>query len=139
VETVVSPKEVVLESLSYTASEVVGGRDESSPEPKGARRQWCGRRPKSGEAEEQRPEETVSQRLVTPRLPSKMLPQPKRRWGRTGGLNKRWFASRAKDGRVTVATKMWAQQHKIGRKARKSSQKQSTETRKREFMELLCP
>jgi hypothetical protein len=38
---VVWPKadEVVLESLSYTASEVVG-RDGSSPEPK-----WCGRRP----------------------------------------------------------------------------------------------
>jgi hypothetical protein len=38
-ETVVSPKEVALESLSYTASEVVG-RDGSSPEPKGARRPW---------------------------------------------------------------------------------------------------
>jgi hypothetical protein len=55
-ETVVSPKEVALESLSYTASEVVG-RDGSSPEPKGARRPWCARRPKSGVADVQRPEE----------------------------------------------------------------------------------
>jgi hypothetical protein len=38
-ETVVSPKEVALESLAYTASEVVGW-DGSSQEPKGARRPW---------------------------------------------------------------------------------------------------
>jgi hypothetical protein len=92
VETVVSPKEVVLESLSYTASEVVGGAGWVEPRaqrcPKAVvcpkAEEWCGRRPKSGVAEVQRPEETVSRRLVTPRLPSKMSPQPKRRWGRTG-------------------------------------------------------
>jgi hypothetical protein len=91
----VSPKEVVLEGLSYTASEVVGGagwvksRAQRCPKavvwPKAE--EWGGRRPKSGVAEVQRPEETVSRRLVMPRLPSKMSPQPKRRWGRTGGLN----------------------------------------------------
>jgi hypothetical protein len=45
----------------------------------------------------------------------------------------------AKDGGVTVASKMWTQQHKIGRNARKNSQKQSTETRIREFIEQTCP
>jgi hypothetical protein len=53
VETVVSPKEVALESLSYTASEVVG-RDGSSPEPNHARR------PTSGVVEVQLLEGTVS-------------------------------------------------------------------------------
>jgi hypothetical protein len=70
VETVVSPKEVALESLSYTASEVVG-RGGSSPEPNRARG------PKSGVAEGRRVvwaevqllEGTVSRRLVTPRFP----------------------------------------------------------------------
>jgi hypothetical protein len=148
VETVVSPKEVVLESLSYTASEVVGGAGwvklgaQGCPKavvcPKAE--EWCGRRPKGGVAEVQRPEEIVSRRLVTPGFPPKMLSsQPKeggvpRRRMPFGG--KKWCASRAKEGGVTVATKMWTQQHKIGRKARKNSQKQSTETRIREFIEL---
>jgi hypothetical protein len=54
---------------------------------------------------------------------------------------RRWGAVEAKDGGVTVASKMWTQQqqHKIGRKARKNSQKQSTETRIREFIEQTCP
>jgi hypothetical protein len=62
VETVVSPKEVALESLSYTASEVVGrvGRAQSPIVPEGRRVVW---------AEVQLLEETVSRRLVTPRFP----------------------------------------------------------------------
>jgi hypothetical protein len=144
VETVVSRKEVILESLFYTASEVVGG--EGWAEPRAQRcpkaEEWGGRRPKSGVGEVQRLEEIVSRRLVTPGFPPKMLSLqpneggvPRRRmpFGR-----KKWCASGAKDGGVTVATKMWTQQHKIGRKARKNSRKQSTETRIREFIELTC-
>jgi hypothetical protein len=66
-ETVVSPKEVALESLAYTASEVVG-RDGSSPEPNHARR------PTSGVAGVQLLEGTVSRRLVASGYPPKMLP-----------------------------------------------------------------
>jgi hypothetical protein len=62
VENVVSPKEVALESLSYTASEVVG-RGGSSPKPNRARG------PKSGVGRLGFLEETVSRRLVTPRFP----------------------------------------------------------------------
>jgi hypothetical protein len=36
---------------------------------------------------------------------------------------KQWCASRAKDGGVTVATKMWTQQHKIERKAKQEQPK----------------
>jgi hypothetical protein len=50
-----------------------------------------------------------------------------------------WCAMEAKDGGVTVASKMWTQQHKIGRKAGNNSQKQSTKTRIREFIESTCP
>jgi hypothetical protein len=56
-----------VESLSYTASEVVG-RDGSSPEPNHARR------PTSGVAEVQLLEGTVSRRLVASRFLPKMLP-----------------------------------------------------------------
>jgi hypothetical protein len=56
-----------VESLSYTASEVVG-RDGSSPEPNRARR------PTSGVAEVQLLEGIVSRRLVASGYPPKMLP-----------------------------------------------------------------
>jgi hypothetical protein len=133
VETVVSPEEVALNSLSYAASEVVGGAGWVEPRAQGCPKavvcpkaeEWCGRRPKSGVAEVQRPEEIVSRRLVTPGFSLKMLsPQPNE-----GGVprrrmpfgRKKWFASRAKDGGVTVATKLWAQQHKIGRKRERAA------------------
>jgi hypothetical protein len=64
--TVPEGEEVALESLSYTASEVVG-RDGSSPEPNHARR------PTSGVAEVQLLERTVSRRLVASRYPPKMM------------------------------------------------------------------
>jgi hypothetical protein len=77
-ETVVSPKEVALESLSYTASEVVGGegmgRAQSPMVPEGS---GVAEGQKGGVAEVQRLEEIVSRWLVTPRFPPKMLtPQP---------------------------------------------------------------
>jgi hypothetical protein len=45
VETVVSPKEVALESLSYTASEVFGGKGWVEPraQPCPKADEWCGR------------------------------------------------------------------------------------------------
>jgi hypothetical protein len=65
--TVPEGEEVALESLSYTASEVVG-RDGSSPEPNHARRAT------SGVAEVQLLEGIVSRRLVASGYPPKMLP-----------------------------------------------------------------
>jgi hypothetical protein len=65
--TVPEGEEVALESLSYTASEVVG-RDGSSPEPNHARR------PTSGVAEVQLLEGIVLRRLVASGYPPKMLP-----------------------------------------------------------------
>jgi hypothetical protein len=63
----VSPKEVALENLSYTASEVVG-RGGSSREPNRARG------PNSGVTGGQLLEGTVSRRLVASGFPPKMLP-----------------------------------------------------------------
>jgi hypothetical protein len=65
--TVPEGEEVALESLSYTASEVVG-QDGSSPEPNHARR------PTSGVAEVQLLRGTISRKLVASGYPPKMLP-----------------------------------------------------------------
>jgi hypothetical protein len=76
-ETVVSPKEVALESLSYTASEVVGGEGWVEP-----RAQWCPKAVVCPKAEEvvwltcNVPKKTVLRRLVAPRFPQKISTQP---------------------------------------------------------------
>jgi hypothetical protein len=129
VETVVSHKQVVLESLSYTASEVVGGAGWVEPRPQGCPKAVVS--PKCNVPMKSY-REGLSRLDFAEDVAAAENKVGEDRWPQ------RWCASRAKDGGVTVATKMWAQQHKIRRKARKNSQKQSNETRKSEFIELTC-
>jgi hypothetical protein len=109
---VVCPKaeEVALESLFYTASEVVGGEGWVEP-----RAQWCPKAVVCPKAEEvvwptcNVPKKTVSRRLVAPRFPPKISPQPNE-----GGVPRRCVLSGRKkvvyrsgerrwcDGRVKV-------------------------------------
>jgi hypothetical protein len=72
------------------------GRDESSPEPKGARRQWCGRRPKSGEAE--------GRRMVRPK--SNVPMKPYREGLSRLGFRRRCRRSRTEGGGGPVASKV---------------------------------